>query len=62
MRGKAKENPWGMPVGMEVDDMVTDVVKIKDGKATEHWSFTSQKDIHEMMSAMSGGHQPAAGK
>jgi hypothetical protein len=59
MKGKTKANPWGMPVGMDIDDMAMDVVKIKDGKASEHWSFTSQKDINEMM-AMSGGNKPPA--
>jgi ketosteroid isomerase-like protein len=61
MRGTAKQNPWGMPVGMEMDDTGIDVVKIRDGKAAEHWSFSSQEDINEMMAAMSGGNKiPAA--
>lgn len=51
MRGKSKENPWGMPVGIDVDDTFVDVVKIKDGMATEHWGFMSMKDMYEMMSA-----------
>ena len=55
MTGTAKQNPWGMPVGQKVDDMNVDVVKIKDGKASEHWMFASQKDMMEMMSAMPGG-------
>jgi len=49
MTGKAKENPWGMPAGMDVDDTSVDVVKIKDGKATDHWGFMSMKDMMEMM-------------
>lgn len=59
MTGKAKENPWGMPVGMDVDDTSVDVIKIKDGKATDHWSFTSMKDMMEMMGQMPGDMQPA---
>ncbi|MDB5207376.1 MAG: SnoaL-like polyketide cyclase [Flavisolibacter sp.] len=55
MRGKAKANPWGMPVGKDIDDTSVDVVKIKDGKATDHWSFTSQKDMMEMMGGMASG-------
>jgi hypothetical protein len=54
MTGKMRENPWGMKPGMEMDDTGIDVIKIKDGKASEHWSFTSQKDMMEMMSAMHG--------
>jgi ketosteroid isomerase-like protein len=59
MTGKSKENPWGMPVGMDVDDTSVDVIKIKDGKATDHWSFTSMKDMMEMMSQMPGDMQPS---
>lgn len=54
MTGIAKQNPWGMPAGQKVDDMSVDVVKIKDGKATDHWSFTSTKDMMEMMGNMPG--------
>ena len=51
MRGKSKANPWGMPVGIDVDDTFVDVVRIKDGKATEHWGFMSMKYMNEMMMA-----------
>ena len=51
MTGKSKENPWGMPVGIDVDDTFVDVVKLKDGKASEHWGFMSMKDMYEMMSS-----------
>lgn len=51
MTGKAKANPWGMPVGRDIDDTSVDVTKIKDGKATDHWGFTSMKDMMEMMPA-----------
>lgn len=57
MTGKAKQNPWGMPVGVAVDHTSMDVVKIKDGKAAEHWGFTSQKDVNEMMASMHGGNK-----
>ncbi|MDQ6608895.1 MAG: nuclear transport factor 2 family protein [Bacteroidota bacterium] len=49
MTGKAKANPWGMPVGSDIDDTSVDVVKMKDGKATDHWMYISQKDMMEMM-------------
>ncbi len=29
MTGKAKQNPWGMPVGQDIDDTSVDVAKIK---------------------------------
>lgn len=53
MTGTAKENPWGMPVGMKMDDTSVDVIKLKDGKATDHWGFLSWGDINEMMKGMS---------
>jgi ketosteroid isomerase-like protein len=59
MTGKAKANPWGMPVGMDMDETSVDMVKIKDGKATDHWNFMSMKDVHEMMQGMKGNSMPA---
>jgi ketosteroid isomerase-like protein len=58
MTGKAKANPWGMPEGKDIDDMSVDVVKIKDGKATDHWGFMSMKDMQEMMQGMQMGSKP----
>jgi ketosteroid isomerase-like protein len=61
MTGKAKANPWGMPVGMDIDDTSVDVIKLRDGKATDHWGFMSMKDMQEMMHGMQGGNMPAPG-
>jgi ketosteroid isomerase-like protein len=58
MKGKAKANPWGMPVGSEVDDTSVDVVKLKDGKAAEHWGFMSMQDVNEMTKMMQQGPPP----
>ena len=55
MKGKAKANPWGMPPGSDVDDTSVDVVKLRDGKAIEHWGFMSMGDISEMMKMMQQG-------
>ncbi len=54
MTGTSKENPWGMPVGMDMDDTMVDVVKLKNGMVTEHWGFMSQQDHNEIMGSMSG--------
>lgn len=62
MIGKAKANPWGMPVGMDIDDTSVDVVKLKDGKATEHWGFMSMKDFNEIMMSMQNGAGSPASK
>ena len=58
MKGKAKANPWGMPVGADIDDTNVDVVKLKDGKATENWGFMSMADVNEMMKMMPPGAPP----
>lgn len=52
-RGTAKQNPWGMPMGMKMDDTYVDVVKISNNKATDHWGFMSNGDIMEMMQMQS---------
>jgi predicted SnoaL-like aldol condensation-catalyzing enzyme len=60
MTGKAKANPMGMPVGTDMDDTSVDLVKMKDGKAVDHWGFWSNKDVDEMMKGMQmqGGNKP----
>jgi len=37
---------------MKIDEMGTDVVKVKDGKMTEHWGFTEDKTMAQRMMAM----------
>lgn len=60
MTGKyTAANPWGVPAGTDMDDTSVDVIKIKDGKATDHWGFASWKDVNEMMAASKQG--PPAG-
>jgi ketosteroid isomerase-like protein len=58
MTGKSKANPWGMPAGMDMDDTSMDVIRMKDGKAAEHWGFMSMKDFNETMKMMQGGGAP----
>ena len=48
-----------MPVVIDMDDTMVDVVKIKDGMAAEHWGFMSQQDHNEILGSM-GGAKPAA--
>lgn len=62
MKGKAKANPWGMPVGSEVDDTSVDVIKVRDGVATEHWAFMSMGDFNEIMKMMHPGGAPQTNK
>lgn len=49
MSGTAKDNMMGMPAGTKVESTSVDVVKIKNGKAVEHWSFEDPKEMMDMM-------------
>jgi predicted ester cyclase len=53
MTGTTKENSiWGMPPKTKVDTRSIDVIKMKNGKATDHWTYVSPA---EMMAAMQNG-------
>ncbi len=49
MSGTAKDNMMGMTAGTKVKSTHVDVVRIKNGKAVEHWSFSDPKEMMEMM-------------
>jgi predicted ester cyclase len=49
MTGTATSPASGFPVGTVVDMNSIDLVKWKDGKAAEHWSFMDMKDVYKMM-------------
>ncbi len=42
----------GMPAKTKIDAMRVNVVKIKDGKAVEHWGYSDPKDMMKMMQNM----------
>jgi len=55
MTGTTNANPgMGMPPNTKIDMTGVDVVKFKDGKAVDHWSYMDPKDVMKMM--------PPAGK
>lgn len=54
MTGTTKDDKMGRPANTAVDAMSVDVVKMKDGKATEHWGFENPKEMMKMMQ----GHMP----
>ena len=54
MTGTLTAPYMGMPAG-PFEMTALDVVKLKDGKATEHWSYMDPKDMMKMM----GGGKPA---
>jgi predicted ester cyclase len=55
--GTTNKAVWGMPAGFKMDSKSVDVIKVKDGKMVDHWSYF---DMKEMM-AMMGGVKPADG-
>ncbi len=50
--GTTSDASMGMPANTKIDMMSVDVVKIKDGKAVEHWGYADPKDIMKMMQGM----------
>lgn len=49
MTGTTKDSLMGVPAGTNMQSTSIDLVKIKDGKATEHWSFIDQNKAVKLM-------------
>ena len=50
LTGTTTANPgMGMPPNKRIDSKSVDVVKLKDGKAIEHWSYNDPKEMMAMM-------------
>ena len=45
----------GMPANTKLDMNSVDVVKIKNGKATDHWTFNDPNDLMKMMNGQRSG-------
>ena len=57
LKGTTTANPgMGFPPSTKMDSRSVDVVKLKDGKAQEHWAFMSMPDV--MMMKGHGGVPP----
>ena len=54
MSGTCTVASMGMPAGTHMNMSSVDVVRIKDDKAVEHWSFNDPKEMMEMVKM----HQP----
>ena len=50
MEGAANDNTMGMAAGSDLAGRSVDVVKMKDGKMTEHWGFMNWPDAMKMAS------------
>lgn len=47
--GTCADGSMGMPAGTKIDMTGVDLVRIKDGKAVEHWGFVQGRDMMKMM-------------
>ncbi|MGH2566421.1 MAG: ester cyclase [Ginsengibacter sp.] len=54
MTGTTKNAFMGMPANTKIDMMSVDVVKIKDGKAVEHWGYQDPNEMMKMMQMQKG--------
>jgi predicted ester cyclase len=48
--GTTSEPYMGMPANHKMSMEAVDLIRFKDGKAVEHWGFTSNEDLMKMMS------------
>ena len=54
MKGTTTASPgMGLPPSTKMDSRGVDVVKLKDGKAQEHWAFMGMPDVMKMMEEQS---------
>ncbi|MEO5650180.1 MAG: ester cyclase [Ginsengibacter sp.] len=51
MTGTTAKPMMNMPAGTKIDMKSVEVVKVKDGKAIEHWGYMDPKDMMQMMGA-----------
>ena len=60
MNGTTTANPaMGMPPNTKMDMTTVDVIKIKDGMATDHWGYLTMADAMKMMGGGKEGMMPA---
>lgn len=50
--GTMLDSSMGMPAGTKMDEKNVDVVKVKDGKMTEHWGFVDPAAMMKHMQEM----------
>lgn len=54
MTGTTTDNAMGRPANTAVDETSVDVVKLKDGKAVEHWGYADPMAMMKMMEMSKG--------
>ena len=59
MTGTTNKAVWGMPAGHKMDYKSVDVIKVKDGKMTDHWAYFEMAEVMKMMGSSGAGGAPA---
>jgi hypothetical protein len=54
MTGTTNKPVWGMPAGHKMDGRSIDVIKVSNGKMTDHWTYM---EMAELMKMMGGGNK-----
>jgi len=49
MTGTTNKAVWGMPAGRKMDSRSIDLIKINNGKMTDHWAFFEMAEVMKMM-------------
>lgn len=49
MTGTTNKPIWGMPANFKIDSRSIDLLKMKDGKITDHWNFMEPAEMMKMM-------------
>ncbi|MDB5193571.1 MAG: SnoaL-like polyketide cyclase [Segetibacter sp.] len=54
MTGTTNKPVWGMPANFKVDSKSIDLVRLKDNKMIEHWTFLEPAEMMKMMNPGGG--------
>lgn len=49
MTGTTNKPVWGMPANFKVDNKSVDVIRVKDMKMVDHWTFVDPAEMMKMM-------------
>jgi predicted ester cyclase len=60
MTGTTNKAVWGMPAGHKMDNKSIDLIKVSNGKMTDHWAYFEMSEVMKMMGGGTGAPAPAA--
>ncbi|HEX8333092.1 MAG TPA: ester cyclase [Segetibacter sp.] len=52
MTGTTNKAVWGMPAGHKMDTKSIDLIKVSNGKMTDHWAYFEMAEAMKMMGAV----------